>query len=243
MMNDKHELAHWGIKGMRWGHRRYQNKDGSLTPAGKKRYDNETPDDFIKKVGKDVMKTGKSERLDKLLADAKAGRGKAISEGKKKKAAERAEEAKKKAAEEEAKKKSKDKNDKDDSKNKESDKNTVKEETKQVKDVNKTNIDFAKISGAASTTAKGLGKANEANTAIARIKNRKQAQQEMSTMDNKQLREKIERLNLEQQYSNLTSSRMSKGHQYVKNTLDVAVPLVEVAASAAAIAAIFMKKK
>lgn len=31
-------LAHWGIKGMRWGVRRYQNKDGSLTPAGKKRY-------------------------------------------------------------------------------------------------------------------------------------------------------------------------------------------------------------
>lgn len=32
------ELYHWGVKGMRWGVRRYQNKDGSLTPAGKKRY-------------------------------------------------------------------------------------------------------------------------------------------------------------------------------------------------------------
>lgn len=31
------ELTHWGIKGMRWGIRRYQNKDGSLTPAGKKK--------------------------------------------------------------------------------------------------------------------------------------------------------------------------------------------------------------
>lgn len=31
------ELYHHGIKGMRWGVRRYQNKDGSLTPAGKKR--------------------------------------------------------------------------------------------------------------------------------------------------------------------------------------------------------------
>lgn len=31
------ELTHWGIKGMRWGIRRFQNKDGSLTPAGKKR--------------------------------------------------------------------------------------------------------------------------------------------------------------------------------------------------------------
>lgn len=32
------ELQHHGTKGMRWGIRRYQNSDGSLTPAGKKRY-------------------------------------------------------------------------------------------------------------------------------------------------------------------------------------------------------------
>lgn len=31
-------LAHHGIKGQRWGIRRYQNEDGSLTEAGKKRY-------------------------------------------------------------------------------------------------------------------------------------------------------------------------------------------------------------
>lgn len=31
-------LCHWGIKGMKWGVRRYQNKDGTLTAAGKKHY-------------------------------------------------------------------------------------------------------------------------------------------------------------------------------------------------------------
>ena len=32
------ELYHHGVKGQRWGIRRYQNPDGSLTPAGKQRY-------------------------------------------------------------------------------------------------------------------------------------------------------------------------------------------------------------
>ena len=31
------ELSHHGIKGQKWGRRQYQNKDGSLTAAGRKR--------------------------------------------------------------------------------------------------------------------------------------------------------------------------------------------------------------
>lgn len=38
---DNTELKHWGVKGQKWGVRRYQNKDGSLTPAGQKRYNKE----------------------------------------------------------------------------------------------------------------------------------------------------------------------------------------------------------
>ena len=34
----ENELKHHGVKGQKWGVRRYQNSDGSLTSAGKKRY-------------------------------------------------------------------------------------------------------------------------------------------------------------------------------------------------------------
>lgn len=33
----EYELYHYGVKGMKWGVRRYQNSDGSLTAAGKKK--------------------------------------------------------------------------------------------------------------------------------------------------------------------------------------------------------------
>lgn len=67
MENDK--LQHAGIKGMRWGRRRYQNKDGSLTPEGRKRYgldnDNANHDDHNRARSKSA-----SSMSDKELNDA-----------------------------------------------------------------------------------------------------------------------------------------------------------------------------
>lgn len=56
------DLYHWGIKGMRWGVRRYQNKDGSLTPAGKKRYDDDS-DDYDSRSSEDAIERRKARIL------------------------------------------------------------------------------------------------------------------------------------------------------------------------------------
>ncbi len=42
-------IQHHGVMGMKWGVRRYQNKDGSLTPAGKKRLSQKTEKEPVKK--------------------------------------------------------------------------------------------------------------------------------------------------------------------------------------------------
>lgn len=57
------ELFHHGIKGQQWGVRRYQNDDGSLTPAGRQRYLKD-PGDM------DYVEDSIVNRMDKLASKA-----------------------------------------------------------------------------------------------------------------------------------------------------------------------------
>ena len=63
-------LYHHGIKGMQWGVRRYQNSDGSLTAAGKKRVSQRRPDDIVIKKGTQLNNVGSKENL-KLRGNVK----------------------------------------------------------------------------------------------------------------------------------------------------------------------------
>lgn len=58
------ELVHHGVKGQRWGIRRYQNPDGSLTPAGRKhleKMDNRWVKKNAGKVHDKALKASKAE--------------------------------------------------------------------------------------------------------------------------------------------------------------------------------------
>lgn len=83
------ELYHHGIKGQRWGVRRYQNPDGSLTPTGKKRYgidglDASKRDDVSKLSDRKKRKVAKKE-LKKLYRkiDRRSGWDELQAEGEK----------------------------------------------------------------------------------------------------------------------------------------------------------------
>lgn len=88
------ELRHWGVKGMRWGIRRYQNRDGTLTEAGKKRYAKEleklkAEEKMLKNKERTKAKMDKLEELRKSNEERKQNLG----EGKAKKTEEKKAEA------------------------------------------------------------------------------------------------------------------------------------------------------
>lgn len=53
----REELYHHGIKGMHWGVRRFQNPDGSLTSAGRRRYEKED----MARISKELKAKGSSD--------------------------------------------------------------------------------------------------------------------------------------------------------------------------------------
>lgn len=68
---ENNTLNHHGTKGMRWGIRRFQRKDGSLTPEGKKRYskDDDQPEESYEEKKARAIKSGSATEVLKYKDD------------------------------------------------------------------------------------------------------------------------------------------------------------------------------
>ena len=157
----ENELYHHGIKGMKWGVRRYQNSDGSLTAAGKKRYDRDIREN-------DARKKENRIKIDGPDADR-----------------------------------------------------WVKEDLRRSK---------ATIDGASSII-------NQAGRMLDKTYKKKQSEIDLSNMTDKQLRDRINRYNLEKQYiDTFAPETTSKGRRYAKAVLETAGTVLAVGSSALGIA-------
>ena len=196
------ELYHYGIKGQKWGVRRYQNKDGSLTPAGKKR---RSSSDEVRNMSTDELRQ-KVRRLnnEQRYIDLTKSSSSSIS-----KTADGIERASRIGG----------------------DANRI------YKSMNGENNPYSKVANqgidAMSRTAR-LTKKIDSNV---RSKNdTAKALKKLETMSDSDLAKEVDRLDLEQQYSRLSNSKIRRGKTSVNEVLDVAGDIVGIGASAVAIA-------
>ena len=68
-MNRTYELYHHGVKGQKWGVRRYQYADGSLTPEGRKRYQSGQSSSFMNTKVKYLVNSARTQITGKQYVD------------------------------------------------------------------------------------------------------------------------------------------------------------------------------
>lgn len=60
-------ISHFGVKGMKWGIRRYQNRDGSLTPEGRKRYGRSEDSEKVQELRKKPISAMSNQELETVI--------------------------------------------------------------------------------------------------------------------------------------------------------------------------------
>lgn len=195
------ELYHWGIKGMKWGVRRYQNADGSLTAAGKKRRKaNEVSKMSTDELRQKVNRMNNEQRYIDLTRSSSS----VIS-----KTADSTERVAKIGG----------------------------DVNKIYKSVNGDKDPYGKIAGQGIDALSRTSRlAKKIDTTARTKRDSKTALKNLEKMSDRDLAAKVERLDLERQYSRLRDSDVRRGKIRVNEILDIAGDVVGIGASAVAIA-------